>query len=274
MMQETSRTALKTAMALVFCLCSLAATCGPRITEKDLKKSNLHLEMATNHLEQGQMMDARREAYLAIQANPGNAEAHFLLAYVFAQLNEWGKAEESARLAIKHAKHYPEASNLLGVILIEQGRYPEAVKILEEVIEDFLYTTPHLAYGNLGLAYLKMEQYDDALEALERAVELQPMFCTGYYRMGLVYFEQQRYKDALEVLDRSVNIEDPWGTCQRLADAYRIMGLIHLELESQEEALENLKKCYELEPDSPAGLECRKYMEQLGSTVEDENTAQ
>lgn len=274
MKSHTPGITAKIAMACIFWVSSLAATCGPRVTEKDINKSDLHLEMATNHLEQGQILDARREAYLAIQSNPKNAEAHFLLAYVFAQLNEWGKAEESALLAIKHAKHYPEASNLLGVILIEQGRYEEAVKTLKEVIEDFLYTTPHLAYGNLGLAYFKMGRHDDALEALKRAVELQPMFCTGYYRMGLVYFDLKRYKDSLESLEKSVSIEDPWGTCSRLADAYRLMGLIHLELESKDEALENLGKCYELEPDSSTGLECRKLVQEIEGPIGDDADSQ
>jgi Tfp pilus assembly protein PilF len=263
MKPSRSSTPPATAAALVLSLSCLAATCGPRITEKDLKKSDLHLEMATNHLEQGRLLDARREAFLALQANPKNAEAHFMLAYVFSRLNEWAKAEESARLAIKHAEHYPEASNLLGVVLIEQGRPAEAVKILEEVVQDFLYTTPHLAYGNLGLAFFEMGRYDEAIDVLERAVELQPMFCTGHYRLGLVYFEMKRYKDALESLTEAVTTEDPWGTCPRLTDAYRIMGTIHLELDSEEDALENLRRCYELEPDTATGLECRTLMNEI-----------
>jgi type IV pilus biogenesis/stability protein PilW len=243
---------------------STAATCGQRITEKEINNSNLHLEMATNYLEQDQILDARREAYMAIQANPQNAEAHFTLGYIFAQLSEWGKAEESAMAALKYAKHYPEASNLLGVILIEQGRYEEAIKILLDVIEDFLYTTPHLAYGNLGLAYLKLGQHQDAIEVLERAVELQPMFCTGFYRLGLVYYDMNRFKDALESLKKSVIIEDPWGQCEKLTNSYSLMGKIHLELDDQAEALESFQECYELEPDTAVGLECRK----LGQSIE------
>ncbi len=259
---RTSR-AFTVTVLVVICTGTMAATCGPRITEKEINKSNLHLEMATTHLEQGQILDARREAFLAIQANPKNAEAHFLIAYVFAQMNEWSKAEESVRLALKYGDHYPEASNLLGVILIEQGRYSEAIKVLTGVTEDFLYTTPHLAYGNLGLAYMKMNEYEEALKMLKRAVELQPMFCTGFYRMGLVYFELKRYKDALDSLEKSLKVEDPWGGCERLADSYRLIGIIHEELGSPEEAVESLSKCYELEPDSSLGQECHQLMEKI-----------
>jgi Tfp pilus assembly protein PilF len=247
---------------------AMAATCGNRITEKQIKESDLHLEMANSHLEEGRLVDARREAFLSIQANPKNAEAHFTLAYVFGQLDQWGKAEDEARLAIKHAKSYPEASNLLGVILIEQGRYKEAVGVLTDVAEDFLYTTPHLAYGNLGLAYLRMEKFDKAMEALEKAVELQPMFCLGYFRMGLVYFEQNRYKDALEKLEKAVGIEDPWKQCSRLQDAHKVIGLIHSELESPEEALEAFRRCLEVDPNSTSGLECKKRIEEIEDAME------
>jgi Tfp pilus assembly protein PilF len=248
---------------------TMSATCGNRVSEKDIKKSNLHLEMATTHLEEGRLVDARREAFLAIQSNPGNAEAHFTLAYVFGQMGEWGKAEDESRLAIKHAKHYPEASNLLGVILIEQGRYKDAIGILKEVSQDFLYTTPHLAYGNLGLAYLELERYDEAMEALNKAVEMQPMFCLGYYRMGLVYFRQDRYKDALETLEKAVTIEDPWKQCSRLQDAHKVLGQIHEALESAEEALEAYRRCQEVDPHSASGLECKKKVDEIESTLDD-----
>jgi Tfp pilus assembly protein PilF len=248
---------------------TMSATCGNRVSDKDIKKSNLHLEMATTHLEEGRLVDARREAFLAIQANPGNAEAHFTLAYVFGQLGEWGKAEDEARLALKHAKHYPEASNLLGVILIEQGRYKDAIGILKEVSQDFLYTTPHLAYGNLGLAYLELERYDEAMEALGKAVELQPMFCLGYFRMGVVYFRQDRFKDALETLEKAVTIEDPWKQCSRLQDAHKVLGQIHEALESPEEALEAFRRCLEVDPNSASGLECKKMIGQIEATLDD-----
>jgi Tfp pilus assembly protein PilF len=248
---------------------SMSATCGNRVSDKEIKKSDLHLEMATTHLEEGRLVDARREAFLAIQANPNNAEAHFTLAYVFGQMGEWGKAEDEARLAIKHAKHYPEASNLLGVILIKQGRYKDAIGVLKEVSQDFLYTTPHLAYGNLGLAYLELERYEEAMEALNKAVELQPMFCLGYFRMGLVYFRQDRYKDALETLEKAVTIEDPWKQCSRLQDAHMVLGQIHEELESPEDALKAFRRCLEVDPDSASGLECKKKIAKIEAALDE-----
>jgi Tfp pilus assembly protein PilF len=255
------------ALGLLVWWASCAATCGKKYTEKQINDSNLHLEMATTHLEEGRIVDARREAVLAIQSWPENADAHFTLGYVFGQMDEWGKAEEEARLALKYAKHFPEASNLLGVTLIEQGRYKEAIEILRGVAEDFLYATPHLAYGNLGLAYMKLEQYDEALENLNKAVELQPMFCLGYYRMGLVYYTQKRYKDALEKLDKAVRIEDPWKQCSRLQDAFRVMGLIHEDLDSQEEALESFRRCLEVDPSSSDGLECKRKVEEIEAVL-------
>ena len=246
----------------------MSATCGNRISEKNIKKSDLHLEMATTHLEEGRLVDARREAFLAIQVNPNNAEAHYTLALVFGLLGELGKAEDEARLAIKHAKHYPEASNLLGATLIKQGRYKDAIGVLKEVSQDFLYTTPHLAFGNLGLAYLELERYEEAMEALGKAVELQPMFCVGYFRLGLVYFKQDRYKDALETLEKAVSIEDPWKQCARLQDAHRVLGQIHDELESPEEALEAFRRCLEVDPSSASGLECKKKIAEIEAALE------
>jgi len=261
MTQRTRCQAAALAAAFLTATTCLAATCGPKATEKQINKSNIHLEMAMTHLEEGRVVDARREAILAIEAWPKNPDAHYYLAYVFGQMNEWGKAEDEARLAIKYAKHYPEAGNLLGVTLIEQGRYEEAVKVLIDVTQDFLFTTPHLAYGNLGLAYIEMGKYEEAIEALQRAVELQPMFCLGNYRLGLVYWKQERYKDALKSLEKAIQTEDPWQQCARMQDAWRVTGLIQEDLGADEEAEEAFKTCVEIDPGTTEGLECQDHLD-------------
>ncbi len=270
MTQRTRRQTPAVAAALLAAVTFLAATCGPKATEKQINKSNLHLEMAMAHLEEGRIVDARREAILAVEAWPKNPDAHYYLAYVFGQMDEWGKAEDEARLAVKYAKHYPEANNLLGVTLIEQGRYDEAVKVLMEVTQDFLFTTPHLAYGNLGLAYTEMGKYDEAIEALQRAIELQPMFCLGNYRLGLVYWKQERYKDALASLEKAVTTEDPWKQCARMQDAWRITGLIQEDLGADDEALEAFKTCVEIDPDTAEGMECESHLGKAGGDLEED----
>jgi type IV pilus assembly protein PilF len=233
------------------------ATCNSEISEKAKKDSAIHLELSQNYLKEGDVVSARREAILAIEKDPGNSDAHYTLAYIFGQMNDWDNALKQVHLSIENEKHKPEAENLLGVILINKGRFDEAIEVLQKLTEDFLYPTPHLAYGNLGLAYFKKGDNLKALEALKKAVGLQPLFCLGFYRMGQVYNDMERYMDALDALEKCVAVEDQWGDCKKFQDAYVLMGDIHVTLKTPDLALEDYKKCVEVNANNATGIECK-----------------
>ncbi|MFH1438765.1 MAG: tetratricopeptide repeat protein [Pseudomonadota bacterium] len=252
----------------------VSATCTSQVSEKTLKQSQLHLELAQSYMKEGDLVSARREGILSVQKDPTNVEAHYTLSFVFVQLKDWTNAEKYVRLAIKHSKNYPEAENLLGTILIQTGDLDEAIEILTEVAEDFMYQTPHLALGNLGLAYSKKGEHEKALEALKRAVQLQPLFCLGYYRMGLVYSETERYKDALESLQKSIDIEYKFGDCKMLQEPYVLMGDIRMKLKTYDAAIESFRKCLEINQHNTVGIDCKRKINKckklLGEDEEEE----
>jgi len=248
--------------ACVFLLLA-GATCNRQVSEKARKNCIIHLELAQSYMKQNDLVAARMEALLAIEQDPTNADAHYTLAYVFGQLKDWPNALSEVRLAIKHAKHYPEAQNLLGVILIEAGQsdaamLDEAIEVLTKLTQDFLYPSPHLAYGNLGLAHLKKGEREKALVALKKAVELQPLFCVGYYRMGLAYSELGRYKDALDALKKCVSIEDEWGACKSFQEAFLLKGDIGMKLKTYGPAADDYARCAEINAANAYGIECKK----------------
>ncbi len=248
------------------------ATCNSQVTEKARKQSEIHLELSQNYMKEGDFISARREALLAVEKDPANYEAHYALAYVFGQMDDYKNGIKHARLAIKHAPRYPEAQNLLGVLLLNEGSLDEAIEVLLKLTEDFLYPTPHLAYGNLGQAYYKKGELDKAIKALKKAVQLQPLFCLGYYRLGVVFSDMERYKDALESLEACVTIEDQWGDCARFQEAFILMGDIRMKLDTPDLALENYSRCFELNPNNATGIKCKKKMNELKGSLEDDST--
>lgn len=256
---------------LVF-LATAGATCNSQVSEKARKQGEIHLELSQNYMKDGDLVSARREALLAVEKDPANYEAHYALAYVFGQMDDYKNGIKHARLAIKHAERYPEAQNLLGVLLLNNGNFDEAIEVLSKLTEDFLYPTPHLAYGNLGQAYYKKGEHDKAVKALKKAVQLQPFFCLGFYRLGVVYSDMKRYKDALESLESCVSIEDQWGDCARFQEAFILMGDIRMKLETPDLALEDYRRCFELNPNNATGIKCKKKINELRSLFEDDST--
>ena len=61
-------------------------------------------------------------------------------------------AEKYARRALQVQENFREAKNLLGQILIDEKKYPEAIAVLEPLTKDPSFESSFLAWGNLGWA--------------------------------------------------------------------------------------------------------------------------
>ena len=91
---------------------------------------------------------------------------------------------------------------LKGLILTEQGKPADAIKIFTGLTEDY----PELPepYNNLAVLYASQGQYDRARGALEMAIRTHPSYATAHENLGDIYAKMasQAYDKALQ-LDKS-----------------------------------------------------------------------
>lgn len=95
-----------------------------------------------------------------------------------------------------------QARFLKGLILTEQVKTAEAIKVFTALTEDY----PELPepYNNLAVLYAGQGQYDKAKQALEMAIRTHPSYATAHENLGDIYAKMasQAYDRALQ-LDRS-----------------------------------------------------------------------
>jgi len=95
-----------------------------------------------------------------------------------------------------------QARFLKGVILTEQHKTAEAIKIFTALTEDY----PELPepYNNLAVLYASQQQYDKARQELEKAIQTHPSYATAHENLGDIYAKMasQAYDRALQ-LDKS-----------------------------------------------------------------------
>ncbi|MFZ3086483.1 MAG: tetratricopeptide repeat protein [Methylotenera sp.] len=88
---------------------------------------------------------------------------------------------------------------LKGVLLAEQGRRDEAIKIFTDVTEKF----PNLPepYNNLAVLYADQGQFDKARKALETAIKTHPSYATAHENLGDIYarMASEAYDKALQL---------------------------------------------------------------------------
>jgi tetratricopeptide (TPR) repeat protein len=128
------------------------------------------------------------------------------------------------------------------------------------------------AYNNMGEAYAKLGQTDQAIKSYEQAVQADPTRAAGYYfNEGAVLTNTNKFKEANEAFDKAIKA-DP-----AKADAYYQKGAngINLATLNKEGKMvappgteEAFNKYLELEPDGRFAEQAKAMLTALGAKIE------
>jgi len=131
------------------------------------------------------------------------AEAEALVrAVAAADSGNVSEAERIARDVLAKSPHHLEALQLLGALLMGQGRPREAVAPLEEAARQS--ANPEVE-THLAIALREIGRADEALASLYRAVERQPAFPRAFQELGNLLRAKRRYAEAESVLKRGLD---------------------------------------------------------------------
>jgi len=123
-----------------------------------------HLDKAKRALDARDMREARTQLELALEADPGLAEAYLIL----------------------------------GVVEFQSNENAQAVSTLRRAVE--LLPNSFSAHYNLALAYLRERKLPEGLRELERAAQLDPKNADAAYNLGLALLELGRVQESSQHL--------------------------------------------------------------------------
>lgn len=256
---------LKFCVFALFVGCSSGSATGPR-AQSPQRMSEGEYDVARDLLLRNQPREALAHALKAVDLDDSNAEAAHLVALLYLDFCARGPAEcrlsdaeKHARLALADRPEFREAKNTLGVILIHEHRYADAIATLKPLTEDILYQTPENAWGNLGWAYLEQGSLDLAIDALKRSVAAQPVFCVGSFRLGLALERKQELTSAVEAFTRALETDAPG--CNSLQDAFAGRARVELKLGNSDAARADLDRCVTLSGKTEVGKECSSMLQ-------------
>ncbi|MBU7018873.1 MAG: tetratricopeptide repeat protein, partial [Theionarchaea archaeon] len=115
----------------------------------------------------------------------------------------------------------------------------EALEAFEKAIE--LDDKNISAWINKGYALRNLRRYEEALEAFEKAIELDDKNVDAWITRGYALGILERYEEALEAFEKAIELDD------KNVDAWTNKGYALFELERNEEALEAFEKAIELD---------------------------
>jgi len=136
-----------------------------------------------------------------------------------------------------------EISNILheGMIAVEDGRYTEAIPLLQHVLEDSPAITA--AQVQLGIALARTKHYPEAIVALRRASDLLPDSVQARYELGLALYQNGEWKESAPYFEFVVEKRPKWP------DAQYSLAAVYARIQRVPEAVDLLHKVLQASPE-------------------------
>jgi TolB-like protein/Flp pilus assembly protein TadD len=138
---------------------------------------------------------ARQSALRAIELDPRLAEAQATLGLIAQNSYQWADAERAIRQAIELNPKYATAHHWYALQLALQGRIPEAYAETDRAHR--LDPTSPIINNLVGVTRFYGRDFDGAVEALRKTLEIAPDFIVSNAFLGQVYAAQGKYTEAL-----------------------------------------------------------------------------
>lgn len=208
------------------CAALLFTGCASAPGTEDMKSAEAHNTLGSSHLSRGELNDAYIEFQKALKLNPQNKETLLYLGFISTKFRKYDEAISYYKRALAVDPHYSEAMNNLGTVYVENGKWDDAIRYFEGALKNPTYSTPEMAYSNLGYAYYMQGKYEKAEQVLRDALIRNPVFQRAMYFLGLVYQKTDRDDAAVDQLLRLIGLApDDIDAHWELANIYLRKGM-------------------------------------------------
>ncbi len=180
----------------------------------------------------------------AISIDPSNSSAHNQLGLIYQSRFDLESAETEFRTAIAYEPGFFVAYNNLATVLIEQGRYDEAITLLQKAVSLKPDLRGIYIYTNQGLAYLHSGRTRRAEAAFLMEIVINPQHLPAHIYLGNLYALSGRYGDAIQEYQRVI-LSDPQNR-----EALINQGAVYLLAGKNHLAVNRLEKAVRLYPRS------------------------
>src|SRR5437868_390269 len=235
----------------------------------------------------GQYQAAVLDFQMAIAAEPNDDEAYRELASAFVELNRMQDAEDTYKKAISIHPQYASGYGQLAHLYRREAKYTLAIaeykKAIELAPEDARYWFSHgaasyntgdyarsidafqnsttlppsfQAYSNLGLSYLALRRFPEAIASFEQAVAMGSHTIQTFGNLGQAYYFYPSKRDlARSPLEKALQLAaDDLKVNPQDADVYTLAAEYSAMIGERAEALQQLNKALQLRPNDAETL--------------------
>lgn len=184
----------------------------------------------------------------AVEEQPENAEAHFLLGYNAAQKEQWSKVDKHFDIADSLSDEHDDQITAVreqswinlfnkGVKVLNSGKTDSAISVFETAI--MVHPERPETYRTLGISYNRNKEYEKSQKTFEKYISIQPDSVDGYLLLASSLFGLEDYESVIPAMKKALEL-DPQNAdaIVNLAMSYDLLGQSQKAKETYEKALE------------------------------------
>jgi len=201
------------------------------------------LKLAQTYQRLNQSVQAIAAFREALKINPDDINCNYNLAKLLAETNQYDEAETVfQKLAVLNQR---DAVTYYGQIMQMYDRarnYDKAVEAARKIVE--LNPKNEVALYNLAIMYDRLGRLEEAAQTLNETLTLKPDYTHAWFNLGIVYDKLKKHAEAVEAFKKYTALapDDPSGWLN--------IGLEYMLLKDFEKALPNLEKSVSLNPNN------------------------
>lgn len=144
-----------------------------------------------------------------VQVDPSQGAIWANLGNCYNKLNQLDKSLEAYGKAVELEPENPAFLQNMGSVYAAKGETDKARELYEKAASFAAATNPADAavnYYNMGVTYINAGKNQEAAEALEKAIELDPTHGDSHYQLGITYIGLNKMEDAIDHLKKCVEL--------------------------------------------------------------------
>lgn len=187
---------------------------------------------------------------------PEHARVYYDNAVEKAKKGDHQGAVEELKLAIKEYPSFMLAFNELGVQYLKLDQLEDA----DEAFQSALKITPDAfaALINRGIANFMMKRYGEAVPILRKALAKNDQSAVGHYFLGQALANLGLFEDAEKELLASLKLGN-----EEMKEAHRILAIIYASRGAKKQAADELEAYLKLAPNAPDAEKLKEKIRQL-----------
>ncbi|GGC97206.1 XrtA/PEP-CTERM system TPR-repeat protein PrsT [Undibacterium terreum] len=232
--KRSKRTSVALISGAVLVLASLGAC-------NKFQSADKFVSEAKQYQEKGDNKAAIIQLKNALQKDPNNAEARYMLAGIYNESGDPVSAEKELRKALSLGLSAEKGKAVLGKALLMQGQFQKALD--ETKIDPGAKPDPAILTLR-GNAYLAAGQFAESQKSFDEALKLQPNYVDGLIGLAKLAFAQKDIATAVKLAEQATT-SNP-----KNADAWMFKGDVARSQGKPDDALASYAEALKLQPES------------------------